>query len=138
MKFENNFTTIEQSKKLLELGVPEWTADMFYKTWTSEIVYDVNSEKKEVFPEIIPFNTTYRKYLAYGENFDVFKHEYFYPCWTVGRLIEIMNICSIHNIVSIYRTDRDVTQIDIIIETIINRINGNSIDFLKLEEEQNI
>ena len=130
MKLKNNFTTIEQSKKLLELGVPEWTADMFY---------DVNSEKKyrswEFCPEIIPLNTTYRKYIAYGENFDVFKHEYFYPCWTVGRLIEIMNICSIHDIVSIYRTDRDVTQIDIIIETIINRINGNSIDFSKLEEE---
>ena len=131
MKLKNNFTTIEQSKKLLELGVPEWTADMFY---------DVNSEKKyrswEFCPEIIPLNTTYRKYIAYGENFDVFKHEYFYPCWTVGRLIEIMNICSMHDIVSIYRTDRDVTQIDIIIETIINRINGNSIDFSKLEEEQ--
>lgn len=130
MKPQNNFTTIEQSKKLLELGVPEWTADMFY---------DVNSEKKyrswKVCPEIIPLNTTYRKYIAYGENFDVFKHEYFYPCWSVGRLIEIMNICSIHNIVSIYRTDRDVTQIDIILETIINRINGNSIDFSKLEEE---
>ena len=130
MKLQNNFTTIEQSKKLLELGVPEWTADMFY---------DVNSEKKyrswEVCPETIQLNTTYRKYLAYGENFDVFKHEYFYPCWSVGRLIEIMNICSIHNIVSIYRTDRDVTQIDIILETIINRINGNSIDFSKLEEE---
>jgi hypothetical protein len=129
MKLQNNFTTIEQSKKLLELGVPEWTADMFY---------DVNSEKKyrswEFCPEIIPLNTTYRKYLAYGEKYDVFKHEYFYPCWSVGRLIEIMNICSIHNIVSIYRTDRDVTQIDIIIETIINRINGNSIDFSKLEE----
>lgn len=131
MKLQNNFTTIEQSKKLLELGIPEWTADMFY---------DVNSEKKyrswEFCPEPIPLNTTYRKYIAYGENFDVFKHEYFYPCWTVGRLIEIMNICSMHDIVSIYRTDRDVTQIDIIIETIINRINGNSIDFLKLEEEQ--
>ena len=131
MKLQNSFTTIEQSKKLLELGIPEWTADMFY---------DVNSEKKyrswEFCPEIIPLNTTYRKYIAYGENFDVFKHEYFYPCWTVGRLIEIMNICSMHGIVSIYRTDRDVTQIDIIIETIINRINGNSIDFLKLEEEQ--
>ena len=130
MKLQNNFTTIEQSKKLLELGIPEWTADMFY---------DVNSEKKyrswEFCPEIIPLNTTYRKYIAYGENFDVFKHEYFYPCWTVGRLIEIMNICSMHDIVSIYRTDRDVTQIDIIIETIINRINGNSIDFSKLEEE---
>lgn len=130
MKLKNNFTTIEQSKKLLELGVPEWTADMFY---------DINSERKyrswEFCPEAIPLNTTYRKYLAYGENYDVFKHEYFYPCWSVGRLIEIMNICSIHNIVSIYRTDRDVTQIDIIIETIINRINGNSIDFSKLEEE---
>lgn len=130
LQMQNNFTTIEQSKKLLELGVPEWTADMFY---------DVNSEKKyrswEICPDAVPFNTTYRKYLAYGENFDVFKHEYFYPCWTVGRLIEIMNICSIHDIVSIYRTDRDVTQIDIIIETIINRINGNSIDFSKLEEE---
>jgi hypothetical protein len=121
MKLQNNFTTIEQSKKLLELGVPEWTADMFY---------DVNSEKKyrswEFCPEIIPLNTTYRKYLAYGEKYDVFKHEYFYPCWSVGRLIEIMNICSMHDIVSIYRTDRDVTQIDVIIETIINRINGNS------------
>lgn len=130
LQMQNNFTTIEQSKKLLELGVPEWTADMFY---------DVNSEKKyrswEVCPVIVPLNTTYRKYLAYGENYDVFKHEYFYPCWSVGRLIEIMNICSIHNIVSIYRTDRDVTQIDIILETIINRINGNSIDFSKLEEE---
>ena len=36
---------------------------------------------------------------------------------------------------SIYRTDRDVTQIDIILETIFNRIHGNSIDFSKLEEE---
>jgi hypothetical protein len=128
MKFENNFTTIEQSKKLLELGVPEWTADMFF--------YDVNSEKEyhtwEICPETIPLNTTYRKFVTYGENF---KHECFYPCWSVGRLIEIMNICSMHDIVSIYRTDRDVTQIDIILETIINRINGNSIDFSKLEEE---
>lgn len=130
MKLQNNFTTIEESKKLLELGVPEWTADMFYV---------VNSKKKyrswENCPEIIPFNTTYREYLAYGENFDVFKHEYYYPCWSVGRLIEITNICSIHSIASIYRTDRDVTQIDIILETIFNRIHGNSIDFSKLEEE---
>lgn len=128
MKLKNSFTTIEQSKKLLELGIPEWTADMFF--------YDVNSEKEyqpwEICPEAIPINTTYRKYVKFVENF---KHVHFYPCWSVGRLIEIMNICSIHNIVSIYRTDRDVTQIDIIIETIINRINGNSIDFSKLEEE---
>ena len=45
MKLQNNFTTIEQSKKLLELGVPEWTADMFY---------DVNSEKKYRSWEVCP------------------------------------------------------------------------------------
>lgn len=27
-KLQNNFTTPEQSKRLLELGVPEWTADI--------------------------------------------------------------------------------------------------------------
>ena len=76
LKLQNNFTTIEESKKLLELGVPEWTADMFYI---------VNSEKKyrswENCPETIPFNTTYREYLAYGENFDVFKE-------TIGSRVE--------------------------------------------------
>ena len=30
MKLQNNFTTTEQSKRLLELGVPAWTADCFF------------------------------------------------------------------------------------------------------------
>lgn len=111
LKLQRNFTTPEQSKRLLELGVPEWTADCFYKL-------DLYSFKTE---------------MCFTKEDSLLYH--YTPCWSVGRLIEIMNICSIHNIVSIYRTDRDITQIDIIIETIINRINGNSIDFSKLEEE---
>ena len=119
-KLQRNFTTPEQSKRLLELGVPEWTADCFCPTDLQQ------NPIEDATPTII----------TYQLDTDEIEWDkvYAFPCWSVGRLIEIMNICSIHNIVSIYRTDRDVTQIDIIIETIINRINGNSIDFSKLEE----
>jgi len=110
-KLQNNFTTPEQSKRLLELGVPKDSADCYYTAYGLISVIMLNINDTSFLCEV---GCT--------------------PCWSVGRLIEIMNICSIHNIVSIYRTDRDVTQIDIIIETIINRINGNSIDFSKLEE----
>lgn len=38
-KLESNFTTQEQSKQLLELGVPEWTADCcFSKSKDSEFI----------------------------------------------------------------------------------------------------
>lgn len=55
------------------------------------------------------------------------------PCWSVGRLIEIMNICSICGHVSIHRTDREVTQIEQLIEMLQNRINNKTIDFSKLK-----
>ena len=112
---QNNFTTPEQSKRLLEMGVPKDSADCYYVLYKDLEDYEILVRTK-------------------GDTGNAFfKVVSYIPCWSVGRLIEIMNICSIHNIVSIYRTDRDVTQIDIILETIINRINGNSIDFSKLE-----
>lgn len=122
MKLQNSFTTIEQSKQLLELGVPADSADC-YLNGDSVIIL-----KGKTFQE------NYNEDLNFAR-LHLIEYPHYIPCWSVGRLIEIMNICSIHNIVSIYRTDRDVTQIDIIIETIINRINGNSIDFSKLEDE---
>ena len=101
---QNNFTTPEQSKRLLEMGVPAWTADCYYTK----------------FGKIEIKNTAI---------------DTLYPsCWSVGRLIEIMNICSIWGNVSIHRTDREVTQIEQLIEILQNRINGKTIDFSKLEE----
>ncbi len=117
IKLQNNFTTPEQSKRLLEMGVPADSADCYYCKLISE-----------------EFEGIFVRHSVQNECGFFEEDENILPCWSVGRLIEIMNICSIHNIVSIYRTDRDVTQIDIIIETIINRINGNSIEFSKLEE----
>ena len=106
-KLQNNYTTIEQSKRLLELGVPADSADMYY-TRTNPI------------PKVYIEGTT--------------RHAYHTPCWSVGRLIEIMNICSMWGNVSIHRTDRQVTQIEQLIEILQNRINGKTIDFSKLEE----
>lgn len=68
--FKNNFTTQEQSKRLLELGVPAWTADCFYPIKTSDMPIIIADIK-------VGFNLKYST-----------------PCWSVGRLIEIHRIYS--------------------------------------------
>ena len=62
-KLQNNFTTPEQSKRLLELGVPAWTADCYYKE--SGKIKIKNTALDTLYPS----------------------------CWSVGRLIEIYHIC---------------------------------------------
>jgi hypothetical protein len=65
-KLQSNFTTPEQSNRLLELGVPAWTADCYYsKSGKIEIK---NTALDEFYP----------------------------ACWSVGRLIEIYHICVSH------------------------------------------
>ena len=65
MKLQSNFTTPEQSKRLLEIGVPADSADMYY-TRTNPI------------PKVYIEEAT--------------RHAYHTPCWSVGRLIEIYKI----------------------------------------------
>lgn len=63
-QLQNNFTTPEQSRRLLELGVPAGSADMYYFTQDSDIpLYQLGNG--------VPL----------------------YPSWSVGRLIEILRIC---------------------------------------------
>lgn len=69
-KLQNNFTTPEQSKRLLELGVPANSADCYYDQY-----------------QILNFRTE----LDYG--YDFFELNFrFIPCWSVGRLIEMLEI----------------------------------------------
>lgn len=67
-KLQNNYTTPEQSKRLLELGVPADSADCFY---------EVNSTRPILLPADASLDT-----------FFVNNSDYI-PCWSVGRLIEI-------------------------------------------------
>ena len=71
-KLQNNFTTPEQSKRLLELGVPADSSDCYYAPFTRGV--QVRHEPYELR------NTFFDEYP-------------FTPCWSVGRLIEIYSLC---------------------------------------------
>lgn len=62
-KLHSDYTTPEQSKRLLELGVPACTADCYYKE--SGKIEIKNTALDTLYPS----------------------------CWSVGRLIEIFAIC---------------------------------------------
>lgn len=78
-KLQNNFTTPEQSKRLLELGVPADSANLFYSKFECETF--------ENRPTLC-YDKKYSDIVPYGYEKD------YLPCWSVGRLIEIAKICS--------------------------------------------
>lgn len=71
---QNNFTTPKQSKRLLELGVPADSADCYFlstdgiTTWVRGVA---------------------DKHMNWFGSIDRTP----IPCWSVGRLIEIYNMC---------------------------------------------
>ena len=73
-KLQNNFTTPEQSKRLLELGVPADSADC-------ALLLNKNANKYE--------------YIVINNQDDYnFMDDNTLPCWSVGRLMEILGICA--------------------------------------------
>lgn len=77
-----NYTSIEQSKKLLELGIDPLTSDMCYKT---EDVDYAETEDDYVLDLVCRPYSEYLKFvgpmgLAYKA----------IPCWSVGALMELM------------------------------------------------
>lgn len=106
-KLQNNFTTPEQSKRLLELGVPADSADCYYAPFTRGVqVRHEPYELRSTFFGEYPFN----------------------PCWSVGRLMEIINIC--------VPGDEELafTYYDDMIDGLIERIKEERVVFSKLEE----
>ena len=74
---QNGFTTPEQSKRLLELGVPADSADCM-NFWNADIFQ-------------IPFQRPFSEHLELHVQ-DGLKKMYT-PCWSVGRLMEIYDTC---------------------------------------------
>lgn len=125
-KLQNDFTTPEQSKRLLELGVPESSANYCYEC-------SLIGGEKYYARELLD-DTTFSKYKrAYDSScVDII------PCWSVGRLIEIYITCIKH-----YTGDERLTfgqdtvrlgMIDCIIAAIEVGCNDGDIDFSKLED----
>lgn len=82
-KLQSNFTTPEQSKRLLELGVPAWTADLYF--------YEEGCISNNDVPSgVIPYDEVYED----NSKETMFSSYVELPCWSVGRLIEVMKICN--------------------------------------------
>ena len=82
IQLQNHYTTPEQSTRLLELGVPEWTADCVLRhyNWAEDNLNENNWE----YPCIQAF--------GYEGNLDRFlddEYDKVLPCWSAGRLEEI-------------------------------------------------
>lgn len=78
---QRNFTTPEQSKRLLELGVPADSADCYLN---SDSVIMLNGKT---------FQENYNEDLDLAR-LHLIEYPHYVPCWSVGRLVEIMKICN--------------------------------------------
>lgn len=118
-KLQNDYTTPEQSKQLLELGVPADSANYAY------MCYEIGDMCRVFINE---------PYTIYSENVKRLLGRKTLPCWSVGRLLEIIKICSSHELaIAIY--GRAILYLDIIDGIICEMAHEiGSIDFSKLEE----
>lgn len=125
-KLQNNFTTPEQSKRLLELGVPADSADCYYVTknnYTAILHDELFTKCRDNLIKVS--KTAYRVKM---QNDDVL------PCWSVGRLIEIVNIYSIPKIkeAGFHLLAQDFDDlIETMIVSIKMKVEHNWIDFSK-------
>ena len=127
---KNNFTSFEQSKRLIELGVPVDSADCvgFIVDKSIDICNEYFQKGETRISAINPrYTYTQVTTLKYGE---VWLDEPF-PCWSVGRLIDIINNSTKLGYLVLYSSD---ILIERLIKVIENHTNFNEIDFSKLEE----
>lgn len=114
-KLQNNFTTPEQSKRLLELGVPADSANCYYTNRRATIWVGNATDRIDWGAKVggVPFYT---------------------PCWSVGRLIEIIKICSDVPIdwTGGLNEERDI--LEVVDSTLYALCLCKHIDFSKLEE----
>lgn len=118
-KLQNNFTTPEQSKRLLELGVPADSADMYIECYWcdgSNGRWRYKADSHEMFGD--------RKQI--GEGVGAIR-----PCWSVGRLIEIYEIVG-ENAGQCVTTTKGTSRLENLVQ--LCEENAILLDFSKLEE----
>ena len=116
-KLQNNFTTPEQSKRLLELGLPADSADC-YLNGDSVIVLNGRT-----------FQENYDEDLDLAK-LNLMEFPHYLPCWSVGRLIEIIRLCHDDTASLVIQ---DCTP-DYLVGVISCQVNLKRFDFQKLEE----
>lgn len=123
-KLQNDLTTPEQSKRLLELGVPADSANYYYQK-TANFFGEW---------EYIPY---IGESVAFKWDLFSYRKGYIIPCWSVGRLMEITYICDKKKIdirIMDLCTNPNNTIMQQLIDILEYAIKLNDIDFSKLEE----
>ena len=77
---ENHCTTVDQVFRLMALGLDPTTCDMSY---------EMNNDREYIIK--------YGQDKAITNNLFSFRFNYTLPCWSVGRLISLMPIVTIHS-----------------------------------------
>lgn len=122
--FDFDYTTPEQAQKLIDLGVPTWTADGDY-------YYSSSADINDVIPEVLPRDEHYEDWNSFGEMVDYISM----PCWSVGRLIQLLTKCSVNKSQVIFNSNK--SPIQTICDDLSMCISRNLIDFNKLKSEHN-
>lgn len=130
-KLQNNFTTPEQSKRLLELGVPADSADCYYVTRNSYTAILFNELFTECGDKMIKVSKTAHR--VEMQNDDAL------PCWSVGRLMEIFEICDvtsgeIKNNMCCIPSIKRMSYMEYMMKCFTKAIEIKILDFSKLEE----
>lgn len=122
-KLQNNYTTPEQSKRLLELGVPADSSDLYSSLGFENLTW-IRNTKNEL-------NEDFFDALINGKSAHI-------PIWSVGRLIEIITICCNHysgnNDIIFNRAAVDHGIIECLVAYLAIEKKDVSVDFSKLEE----
>ena len=123
-KLQNNYTTPAQSRKLMELGIPDWTADCYY--------YEEGSIADDSYPAVVPFDELYED----SSTETMFSSYVCLPCWSVGRLIEISRTCTtLPDEEWMFPFWKDVQDnVEWAIKVIESAVRTEHIDFSKLNE----
>ena len=121
-RLQEDFTNPEQSMRLLELGLPAWTANC----------YMINNQ--------IEHGWKYNDYEIHVGNCECQQNDTVLPCWTFGRLIEIyLRCCTTINQndayakISLFGIDTG-NLIDDMYDMIAERALIGRMNFLKLDE----
>lgn len=119
MGLQNDFTTPEQSKRLLELGVPKWTANVKYD---SACICPS-------FVETLGFCDTGIE----DDGYEKYTVEYS-PSWSVGRLCEIVRICYVSQLPCTCYPVGAINIVQYMVDVIEYMADNGTLDFSKLEE----
>lgn len=123
---QNNFTTPEQSKRLLELGLPADSADCIIASYDGQM-------KRSILPTNMPTFGHFMK--AVGNTpaiWAINQNEIYIPCWSVGRLIEIYRLYCVNTKEKWYLYSKSDERT--LIEWIIDGITSSEMNFSKFEE----